>query len=124
MLYNQLRVLIVRSLLCRNNTVIALYIRIVLLPNLNELRTLAESVHEEYILLIDDCLIHVTEAVLALLRDARVRLITWVPHTTQTLHHLDVSLFGVLKRGGQFKLPFDDDQDIADFLFKVYRIFK
>jgi hypothetical protein len=35
-----------------------------------------------------------------------------------------MSLFGVLKRRGQYKLPFDDDQGTATFLLKIYRTFK
>jgi hypothetical protein len=37
---------------------------------------------------------------------------------------LDVSLFGVLKRRGHYRLPFDDDQGTTNFLFKVYWTFK
>jgi hypothetical protein len=46
------------------------------------------------------------------------------PHITQIFQELDVSLFGVLKRKGQYKLPIEDDQRTAPFLRKTYRAFK
>jgi hypothetical protein len=52
----------------------------------------------------DICSSHVKEEVLNLLRDARVRVITWAPHAMQILQELDVSLFGVLKPPEQYAL--------------------
>jgi hypothetical protein len=100
------------------------YIRTVFLPNLNELRSLEQFADEDAVLLMDNCSSHIGKVILALLRDARVRVITWPPHTTQIFQELDISLFGVLKRRGQYKLPFGDDQDTATFLLKTYRTFK
>jgi hypothetical protein len=57
--------------------------------------------------------------VLGLLRDARVQLITWAPHTTQIFQQLDVSLFGVPKRRtGQDKLAFDQKEGPPTFCSK------
>jgi hypothetical protein len=58
------------------------YIRKVFLPNLNELRTLEEFAEEDTVLLMDNCQSHVGEEILRLLRDAKVRIITWAPNTT------------------------------------------
>jgi hypothetical protein len=55
-----------------NTEIFAEYARTVFLPNLNEVRILAEFAGEEAILLIDNCPSHVTESVLALPRDARM----------------------------------------------------
>jgi hypothetical protein len=107
-----------------NAEIFAKHICIVFLPNINELRTLGEFADEQAILLMDNCPSHVTEAIFALLRDALVRVIISAPHTRQISQHLDVSLFGVLKRRGQYKLRFNDDQSTADFSFKVYWTFK
>jgi uncharacterized protein (UPF0276 family) len=72
------------------------YIRTIFHTNLNELRILGEFADEEVILLMDGSQNHVTEAVFALLRDARVRMIIWDPYMTQIFRQLDVSLFEVL----------------------------
>jgi hypothetical protein len=107
------------------------YIRRVCLPNLNELRTLEEFGDEDAVLLMDNCPSHVGEEILSLLRDARVRIITWAPHTSQLTPHttdifqqLDICLFGVLKRKEQYALPFGNDQTTIDFLLNIYRTFK
>jgi hypothetical protein len=107
-----------------NAEIFSEYIRTVFIPNLNELRSLEQFAHEEAVLLMDNCPSHVGEVILDLLREARVRVITWPPHTTQIFQELDISLFGVLKRKGQYKLPFNDDQNTATFLLKIYRTFK
>jgi hypothetical protein len=52
------------------------YIRTVLIPNLNKLRTLGEFAHEEAILLMDNCPSHAAEPALAVPGDARVRVMT------------------------------------------------
>jgi hypothetical protein len=67
---------------------------------------------------------HIGGLILGVLRDARVRVISRRSHTTQIFQELDVSLFGVLKRKGQYKLPIEDDQGTAAFLLKTYRAFK
>jgi hypothetical protein len=96
----------------------------VFLPNLNELQSLEEFAGENIVLLMDNCSSHVGEEVLSLLRDARVRAITLAPHTTHIFQELDLCLFGVLKRRGQYLLPFDDDQTTTNFLLKIYRTFR
>jgi hypothetical protein len=64
----------------------------------------------------NNCPSHVTDEVLGLLRDARVRVITWAAHTIQIFQQRDDSLFGVLKRRGQYKPPFgeEDGTDASD----------
>jgi 2-methylisocitrate lyase-like PEP mutase family enzyme len=64
------------------------YIREIFLPNLNELRTFEKFAEEDAALLMENCPSHVGEEILSLLRDARVRIITWAPHTT---HHTYLS---------------------------------
>jgi hypothetical protein len=43
---------------------------------------------------------------------------------THIFQELDRCLFGVLKRRGQYTLPFDDDRTTTDFLLKIFRTFK
>jgi hypothetical protein len=79
------------------------YIRTVFLSNLNELRALEEFADEDAVLLMDTCPGHVTDETVGFLQDDRVRVITWASHTTQIFQPVDISLFGVLKRRGQYK---------------------
>jgi hypothetical protein len=74
------------------------YIRTVFLSNLAELRTLEGFAEETGELLMANCPSHVTEDIIGLLTEARVRVITIVPHTTQIFQVFDVTLFGVPKR--------------------------
>jgi hypothetical protein len=62
--------------------------------------------------------------VIGILTEARVRVITFAPHTTQIFQILDLTLFGVLKRQPRYDLPFDDDTATVKFIMKVYRDFK
>jgi hypothetical protein len=99
-------------------------IRTVHLPNLNELRRLEEFSDEDAVLLMDNCPSHVGKEIFNLLRDVRVRIMTWAPYTTRTCQKLDICLFGVLKRRGRYTLPFDDDRRTTGFLLKIYWTFK
>jgi hypothetical protein len=58
-----------------NGKIFLEYIRMVFLPNLNELRSLEEFSDEDAVLLMDNCSSHVGEEALSLLQDARVRVI-------------------------------------------------
>jgi hypothetical protein len=62
--------------------------------------------------------------VIDLLSEARVRIVTFTPHTTQIFQALDLTLFGVLKRRGQYQLPFGDDAGSSRFIKKLYRDFR
>jgi hypothetical protein len=107
-----------------NAAIFAEYIRMVFIPNLNELRNLEQFADENAVLLMDNCPHHVGDVILNVLREERVRVITEPQHTTQIFQELDTSLFGVFKRKGQYKLPFDDDQPRATFLLNIDRTFK
>jgi hypothetical protein len=96
------------------------YIRTVLLPNFVRLPTLGEFA----VLLIDNYPSHVTDDVVHLLTKARVRVITFAPHTTQIFQILDVTLFGVIKRRPRYELPFEDEKETVKFIMKGYHDFK
>jgi hypothetical protein len=74
------------------------YIRTVFLPNLAELRKLEAFTEETGLLLMEKSPSHVIDDIIAVLTEARVRVIPFVPHTTQIFQVLDVTLFDVLKR--------------------------
>jgi 2-methylisocitrate lyase-like PEP mutase family enzyme len=107
-----------------NGEIFLEYICMVFLPNLNKLQSLEEFADEDPVLLMDNRSSHVGEEVLSLLRDAHVRIITWAPHAIHIFQELDLCLFGVLKRRGQYGLPFDDDHTTTNFLLMIYRTFR
>jgi hypothetical protein len=59
---------------------------------------------------------HVTDDIIGLLTEARVRNITFVPYTTQIFQALELALFGVLKRHLGSKLPFEDENETVKFI--------
>jgi hypothetical protein len=67
---------------------------------------------------------HVTDEIIGLPAEARVRVITFAPHTTQIFQILDMTLFGVLKRRLGYKLPFGDEKVTGKFIMKAYLDFK
>jgi hypothetical protein len=74
---------------------------------------------------------HVTDDAISLLTEARVRVITFAPHTTHDTQHttqiflvLDVTLVGVLKPRPRYQLPFEGEKETVEFIMKVYHDFK
>jgi hypothetical protein len=100
------------------------YIQTVFLPNLAELRTLDAFAEETGVLLMDDCPSHISDDLIGLLTEVRVRIITFGPHTTQIFQILDVTLFGVLKRRPRSQLPFESEKKTVKFIMKVSHDFK
>jgi hypothetical protein len=100
------------------------YLRSVLLPYLLITRILKDLREEDAVLLMDNCSPHLTPAVMELLSSARVRVVTFAPHTTQIFQVLDLTLFCVLKRRGQYQLPLGDDAGSARFIRKMYHDFR
>jgi hypothetical protein len=79
---------------------------------------------EDAVLLIDNYSPHLAPAVLTLLSNAPVRIVTFAPHTTQILQIIDLTLFRVFKRREQYQLPFDDERGSVHFIRKVHRDFR
>jgi hypothetical protein len=69
----------------------------IFIPYLNELSESEQMNACEAILLMDNCLRHASDDVVAILTNARVRVITFAPHMTHVFQMLDVVLFGALK---------------------------
>jgi hypothetical protein len=71
---------------------------------------------------------HSTPGVIELLSTSRARVVVVTfapqPHTTQIFQVLDFTLFGVLKRRGQYQLPLEDDAANARFIRKMYHDFR
>jgi hypothetical protein len=96
------------------------YIRIVFLPYIATLHELAVFAQEVAVFLMDNGSAHVTDDVIQVLTEARVRVITFAPDTTQVFQVLDLTLFGVLKRRPRYELPFNDQNATVKCIIKVY----
>jgi hypothetical protein len=72
----------------------------------------------------DNCSAHVTDNVIRLLTEARVRVITFAPHTTHIFQILDLTLFGVLNKPPRYELLFETDNATVKFIMKVYHDFR
>jgi hypothetical protein len=100
------------------------YTRSVVLPYVIGLRSLAGLVEKDAVLSMDNCSAHVTDDVIRLLTDARVRVIAFTPHATQVFQIPDLTLFVVLKRRTGCALPFENDNATAKFIMSVYHDFR
>jgi hypothetical protein len=98
-------------------------IRTVFLPYLASLRGLAEFAEKVAFLLMYHCSAPVADHVIRLLTEARVRVITFAPHTTQVFQVLDLALFRVLKRCSRYELPVGENTAIVKAITKVYHDF-
>jgi hypothetical protein len=95
------------------------YISIIFIYCLIEPRESEEFAECEALLLMDNCSPHMEEAVIALLTGARVRVVTFAPHTTQIFQVLDVVLFSALKKYDTSLTMLDEEQSATAFLVKV-----
>jgi hypothetical protein len=83
------------------------YLRTILLPYIDALHGLAVLAQEIAFLLMVHCSADVSDAVIRLPTEARVRVISFAPHTTQVFQVLDLTLFDALKRCPRYELTFD-----------------
>jgi hypothetical protein len=72
----------------------------------------------------DNCSDHVSDNVICIRTEARVRVIICAPHTIQVFQVLDLALFAVLKRRPRYELPFDDDNTTVKFIITIYHDFR
>jgi hypothetical protein len=100
------------------------YVTTVLIPFINRVRTNDQLAGKPAILFMDNCPFHMRREVLKMLREHNVRVITFPPHTSQVFQALDLSLFGVLKRKLQYKLPLCNDDAVVMFIQKAFHSLK
>jgi hypothetical protein len=72
----------------------------------------------------DNCSPHVSDDVVAVLTNARVRVITFAPHTTHVFQILDVVLFGALKKRASGLEMWNEESGTVVFIIKLYHDFK
>jgi hypothetical protein len=102
-----------------NGKTFANYIKTVFIPYVAKVRRERDIEQEEAALLMDNCPCHVTSEVTTLLTQARVRVITFAPHTTHIFQLLDVTLFEMFKRAGKYSLPFEDLNSTSQFIYNL-----
>jgi hypothetical protein len=81
-------------------------IRTIFLQYIETPRGLTLFAQEIAVLLMAHCSAHLSDDVIRILTEARVRVITFAPHTTRVCQGLDLTLFGVPKRCPRYELPF------------------
>jgi hypothetical protein len=79
---------------------------------------------EDAVSLLANCSAHVSDDVIRLLTEAKVRIITFPSHTTQIFQVLNLTLFGVLKKRPRYELPFEHDNATVKCMIKVYHDFR
>jgi hypothetical protein len=99
------------------------YIRTVFLPYVDTFRGRAVLAQELAVWLMTQCLADGSDEVIRILTEARERVISFAPYTTQVFKVLDFTFFGVLKPCPRYELPFDDDNPTIKFIMKVYHDF-
>jgi hypothetical protein len=100
------------------------YVATVLISFIDRVRTNDQLAGKPAILLMDNCSIHMRPEILKMLREHDVKVITFPLHTTQVFQTFDLSLFGVLKRKLQYKLPLANDDRFVEFIQKSFHSLK
>jgi hypothetical protein len=100
------------------------YIKTIFVPYLNELQDSEEFEACEAVLLMANCSLHISDDVVAVLAQARVRIIAFATHAINIFQVLDMVLFGALKKRANGLTMFDEEQSAAGFPLKVYHDFK
>jgi hypothetical protein len=70
-------------------------------------------------LLTTHCSAHASDDVIRILTEAKVRVVTFAPHTTQVFQVFDATLFGALKQCPRYELPFDEHNATVKVITKV-----
>jgi hypothetical protein len=106
-----------------NADIFLAYIRTILLLYIDSFHGLAVFAQEIAVLLMPHCSADVSDDVIRIVTEPRVRVITFAPHTTQVFQVLDLTLFSVLKWCPRSELPFDDNHASVKVITKVYHDF-
>jgi hypothetical protein len=94
---------------CVNVGILLDDIMTVFLSYLVSLGDLAAFSEEIAVLLMANCSAYATDDVISLRSDARVRVITFAPHTTQVFQVVDVTISGLLEGRPRYDQPFGND---------------
>jgi hypothetical protein len=110
-----------RSKMYVNSTLFLEYINNIFVLYLNDLRETEEFETCEAVLLMDNCLNHMSHDVITIFTREQIIIVIFANHMTNIFQILDVVLFDVLKKHATGIETLDDESRAAAFLFKVYR---
>jgi hypothetical protein len=99
------------------------YIRTIVLSYIDTFRGLAVIAQEIAVLLMTHCSADVSDNVIPILSAARVRVITFAPHTTQVFQVPYLIVFGFCRRCPRHELPFDEIDATVKVITKVHHLF-
>jgi hypothetical protein len=100
------------------------YVNNIFITYLNELRESEQINVCEAVLLMDNCSHHVSDDVVAVLTNERVRVFTFAPHTIDVLQMLDIVLFNALKKRASGLEMWNEESGTVAFIVKLYHDFK
>jgi hypothetical protein len=100
------------------------YVKNILIHYLNELLESEQMKACEAVLLMDNCSLHVSDDIVAVLTNARVRVITFASHTTHVFQILDLVLFGALKKRASGLEMWNEESGTVAFIIELYHDFK
>jgi hypothetical protein len=99
-------------------------IRTIILPYIDTFPGRAVLAQQIAVLLMAHRSADVSDDVMRILTEAKVRVITFARHTTQVFQVLDLTLFGVLKPCPRHELSFDANAATVKVITKVYHDFR
>jgi hypothetical protein len=100
------------------------YVNNIFIHYINESRESEQMNACEAVLLMDNCSPHVSDDLVAVLTNARVRVIAFAPHTTHVFQVLDVVLFGALKKRASGLEMWNEESGTVAFIIRLYDDFK
>jgi hypothetical protein len=96
------------------------YVSTVFLPHIAKIRSDPKFTHKETVFLMDNCSLHLRQT----LADYYMEVVIVPPHTTNIFQCLDLSLFGVLKKKMNSKLPLRSDDSVVAFIRRLFHNLK
>jgi hypothetical protein len=100
------------------------YINSIFILYFNELRDSEQFDACEAVLLMDNCSPHMSDGVIAVLTNARVRVIIFAIHTIHVFQMLDIMLFSALKKHATGLEMLNEESRTVAFILKLYHDFK
>jgi hypothetical protein len=113
-----------RSTLYVNAALFLEYINSIFIPYLNESRDSEQFDPCKVILLMDNCLPHTCDDIIAVLVNAHVKVIIFVSHKTHVFQVLDVVPFGALQKHATGLESLNEKSRTIAFILKLYLDFK
>jgi hypothetical protein len=96
----------------------------ILLPYIARVRSNLGFTDEPAVLLMDNCSVHMRESTLRDFAALRVKMAAFPNHNANIFQCLDLSLFGILKKRIDYRLPLDRNDSMAMFIKCIFHNMK